>query len=115
MAVTSQQIEMLACDVEGCEVKAPAIDGQLPAKFESGSVQIGALDGAAAEWVACRETHIGKAVVAAKARTVAAATADTAEDANEQPGDDEPERTEEADDDGGTYDVNEAPEFASVH
>ena len=112
MAVSSQQIEMLACDVEGCEIKAPAIDGQLPAKFETGSVQIGALDGPAVEWVACRETHIGKAVVAAKARAIAAATADTAEDG--QPGDDDPERTEEADDDGSSYDVNEAPAFASA-
>lgn len=113
MAVISQQIEMLGCDVEGCEIKAPAIDGQLPAKFETGEVQIATVDGPAVVWVACRETHIGKAVVAAKARAIAAVTADT--DEGEQPADDEPQRDETDPEPEPAFDSTEdVPEFATT-
>jgi len=101
MAVTTQEIEMLGCDAESCEVKAPAVDGRIPEKFEAGLVHPRYVDDKPVAWVACRKTHISAAVLAAKARALAG-TADPAEVtqpddsgpevAQAQPGDDEPVR-----------------------
>jgi hypothetical protein len=90
MAVTNQEIQMLGCDVDGCEIKAPAVDGKLPAKFHSGTVSPGYLDAEEVSWVACRETHIGKAVVAVEKRALA--EREPAAEVAQQPADDEPVR-----------------------
>lgn len=104
MAVTTQEIEMLGCDAEACEVKAPAVDGAIPEKFEAGFVHLRYLDDKPVTWVACRKTHIGAAVLAAKARALAETpdpepAPETAQ-AQVQPGDEEPERGDEDDNDG---------------
>lgn len=88
---------MLGCDVEECEVQAPAVGGTIPEKFEAGFVHLRHLDDEPVLWIACRKTHISGAVLAAKARALAE-TPDTApapETAQAQPVDDEPERGEE--------------------
>lgn len=88
---------MLGCDVDGCEVSAPAVNRKLPAKFESGLVDLGVLDDEAVRWVACRKTHIGGAVLAAKAKALAE-QAPAPEPAGSQPEDAEPVREDEDDD-----------------
>lgn len=97
MAVTTQEIEMLGCDADGCEVKAPAVDGAIPEKFEAGLVHPRYLDDKPVTWVACRKTHISAAVLAAKARALAETPEPESapEAAQAQPVDDEPERGEE--------------------
>jgi hypothetical protein len=90
MAVTSQEIEMLGCDVEGCEIEAPAVGGKIPVKFHSGTVSPGYLDAEEVAWVACRETHIAKAVVAVEKRALA--EREPAAEVAEQPADEEPVR-----------------------
>jgi hypothetical protein len=116
MAVTTQEIKMLGCDADGCEVKAPAVDRKLPAKFESGFVDLGELGDTAARWVACRKTHISAAVLAAKAKALAerAAQPDSA-----QPDDTEPERGDDGDVvKAGSYDdefdATEVPAYADA-
>lgn len=111
MAVTSQEIKMLACDVEDCEVSAPAVDRKLPAKFESGFVDLGTLEDEPARWVACRKTHITGAVLAAKAKALAELTPGdepiAPEAAGSQPGDTEPVRGDDDADDDGVDNVDE--------
>jgi hypothetical protein len=99
MAVTTQEIEMLGCDVEDCEIKAPAIGGKIPAKFHAGTTTPEHLDDEPVTWVACRETHIGKAVIAVKAKALAerAPAPEAAEDVAEQPADSEPQRHDDED------------------
>jgi hypothetical protein len=98
MAVTSQEIKMLGCDADGCEVEAPAVSGVLPAKFEAGLVHLRTLDDEPVEWVACRKTHVTAAALAAKARALAEQTP-APEAAAGQPEDAEPVR-EDDDNDG---------------
>lgn len=96
MAVTSQEIEMLGCDVEGCEIEAPAVGGKIPVKFHSGTVSPGHLDAEPRPWVACRETHIAKAVTAVEKRALAEQAPYVGQS---QPEDAEPVRGDEDDDD----------------
>lgn len=109
MAVTSQEIQMLSCDAESCEIKAPAVGGKIPAKFHSGTVTPGYLDAEPVDWVACRETHIAKAVVAVEAK----AHAEREPKFIGHSAGDEPVHGEDAEEGGDTYDVSEAPEFAA--
>lgn len=97
MAVTSQEIKMLGCDADDCEVSAPAVGGVLPAKFEAGLVHLHTLDDEPVEWVACRKTHVTAAALAAKARALAE-QAPAPEPAGSQPDGAEPVREDEDDD-----------------
>jgi hypothetical protein len=106
MAVTSQEIEMLGCDVEGCEIEAPAVGGKIPTKFHSGTVSPGHLDAEPRPWVACRETHIAKAVIAVEKRALAE-QAPAPEAAETKPEDAEPTRGD-GDDDGERRRAEEA-------
>jgi hypothetical protein len=100
MAVTTQEIQMLGCDADACEIKAPAVDGRLPAKFETGTIDLRRVDdGEAYRWVACRETHVGKAAIAVKKRALDE-QAPAPETAETQPEGVEPVRKDDDDADG---------------
>jgi hypothetical protein len=106
MATTSQEMTVFSCDAVKCDGFKTSVTGALPPKYHTGTVQLGADDtDGSATWIACRDSHVGRAALAIKAasRPQGVSEGEDAEDS---------EDSEELQKESETFD-DEAAEFAS--
>lgn len=111
MAVSSKEVTVFGCDVSDCDVsKAGTLDGKLPAKFRAGTIYPGGdLTAVPLPWVACRDSHIGKAVASVVAADADSPHPEASEDEDEGI---EPTDSAELPEESEAFDREEVPEFA---